>query len=156
MTCLYWKNFEVFSLTLHSHIRCDTCERAKGIYCHFNNFHSVKSPLQNSFLFFFLHKTLPFDADKFFFSVGWCWLKLIKYFIFRLSSQYQKSLDEVNETFQFYVSMLEERKAEVVRDLEQAYSGKQVQLSVFSQKAQDTVEKILQVLAWPPFTAILF
>ena len=73
-----------------------------------------------------------------------------------MSSQYQKSLDEVNETFQFYVSMLEERKAEVVRDLEQAYSGKQVQLSVFSQKAQDTVEKILQVLAWPPFTAILF
>ncbi len=42
--------------------------------------------------------------------------------------------------------MLEERKAEVVRDLEQAYSGKQVQLSVYSQKAQDTVEKILQVL----------
>ena len=63
-----------------------------------------------------------------------------------MSSQYQKSLDEVNETFQFYVSMLEERKAEVVRDLEQAYSGKQVQLSVYSQKAQDTVEKILQVL----------
>lgn len=41
--------------------------------------------------------------------------------------------------------MLEERKAEVVRDLDQAYSGKQVQLSVYSQKAQDTVEKILQV-----------
>merc|ERR1719422_2112435 len=63
----------------------------------------------------------------------------------RLSSQYQKSLDEVNETFQFYVSMLEERKAEVVRDLEQAYSSKQVALSVYSQKAQETVEKILQV-----------
>ena len=72
---------------------------------------------------------------------------MIKYFIFRLSSQYQKSLDEVNETFQFYVSMLEERKAEVLRDLDQAYSGKQVQLSVYSQKAQDTVEKILQVLS---------
>ena len=65
--------------------------------------------------------------------------------IFRLSSQYQKSLDEVNETFQFYVSMLEERKAEVVRDLEQAYSSKQVSLSVYSQKAQETVDKILQV-----------
>ena len=65
--------------------------------------------------------------------------------IFRLSSQYQKSLDEVNETFQFYVSMLEERKAEVVRELEQAYSSKQVSLSVYSQKAQETVDKILQV-----------
>ena len=62
-----------------------------------------------------------------------------------MSSQYQKSLDEVNETFQFYVSMLEERKGEVVRELEQAYSSKQVSLSVYSQKAQETVEKILQV-----------
>ena len=41
--------------------------------------------------------------------------------------------------------MLEERKAEVVRDLEQAYSSKQVSLSVYSQKAQETVDKILQV-----------
>ena len=65
--------------------------------------------------------------------------------MFRLSSQYQKSLDEVNETFQFYVSMLEERRAEVIRELEQAYSSKQVALSVYSQKAQETVEKILQV-----------
>ena len=70
---------------------------------------------------------------------------MIKYSIFRLSSQYQKSLDEVNETFQFYVSMLEERRAEVIRELEQAYSSKQVALSVYSQKAQETVEKILQV-----------
>jgi len=63
----------------------------------------------------------------------------------RLSSQYQKSLGEVNETFQFYVSMLEERKAEIVRELEQAYSSKQVALSVYSQKAQETVDKIFQV-----------
>jgi len=63
----------------------------------------------------------------------------------RLSSQYTKSVDEVNETFQFYVSMLEERKGEIVRELEQAYSSKQVALSVYSQKAQETVDKIFQV-----------
>lgn len=63
----------------------------------------------------------------------------------RLSSQYQKSLGEVNETFSFYVSMLEERKAEIARELEQAYSNKQVALSVYSQKAQETVDKIFQV-----------
>lgn len=63
----------------------------------------------------------------------------------RLSSQYQKSLGEVNETFSFYVSMLEERKAEIGRELEQAYSNKQVALSVYSQKAQETVDKIFQV-----------
>ena len=62
-----------------------------------------------------------------------------------MTSQYQKSLDEVNETFQFYSSMLDERKAEVVRELEQAYSSKQVALSVYSQKAQETVEKVTQV-----------
>jgi len=63
----------------------------------------------------------------------------------RLSCQYQKSLGEVTETFQFYVSMLEERKAEIGRELEQAYSSKQVALSVYSQKAQETVDKIFQV-----------
>ena len=51
----------------------------------------------------------------------------------------------MNETFQFYVSMLEERKAEIARELEQAYSSKQVALSVYSQKAQETVDKIFQV-----------
>lgn len=73
------------------------------------------------------------------------WLPRTKWSIPRLSSQYQKSLGEVNETFQFYVSMLEERKAEIARELEQAYSSKQVALSVYSQKAQETVDKIFQV-----------
>jgi len=63
----------------------------------------------------------------------------------RLGGQYQKAASEVNETYQFYVSMLEERRAEVSRELEQAYSSKQVALSVYTQKAQETVDKIFQV-----------
>jgi tripartite motif-containing protein 2/3 len=63
----------------------------------------------------------------------------------RLSNQYQKAICEVGETYQFYVSMLEERKAEITKELEQAYSSKQVALSVYSQKAQETVDKIFQV-----------
>jgi len=63
----------------------------------------------------------------------------------RLAGQYQKALSEVNETYQFYVSMLDERRAEIARELEQAYSSKQVALSVYSQKAQETVDKIFQV-----------
>ena len=51
----------------------------------------------------------------------------------------------MNETYQFYVSMLEERRSELTRELEQAYSTKQVALSVYSQKAQETVDKIFQV-----------
>jgi hypothetical protein len=33
----------------------------------------------------------------------------------RLAGQYQKAVSEVNETYQFYVSMLEERRAEITR-----------------------------------------
>ena len=61
----------------------------------------------------------------------------------------------MNETFSFYVSMLEERKAEISRELEQAYSNKQVALTVYSQKAQETVDKIFQVdnlnIGWSTF-----
>jgi len=63
----------------------------------------------------------------------------------RLTGQYQKAMSEVNETYQFYMSMLEERRTEISRELEQAYSSKQVALSVYSQKAQETVDKIFQV-----------
>ena len=59
-------------------------------------------------------------------------------------------MGEVNETFSFYVSMLEERKAEISRELEQAYSNKQVALTVYSQKAQETVDKIFQVSIYSP------
>ena len=38
---------------------------------------------------------------------------------YRLTGQYQKAMSEVNETYQFYVSMLEERRAEISRELEQ-------------------------------------
>ena len=46
--------------------------------------------------------------------------------------------------------MLEERKAEISRELEQAYSNKQVALTVYSQKAQETVDKIFQVGIYSP------
>ena len=45
---------------------------------------------------------------------------------FRLSSQYRKALDEVNETYQFYVSRIQERKNEILQELEQSFSNKQV------------------------------
>ncbi len=46
-----------------------------------------------------------------------CQLKLYSiYFLCdRLAGQYQKAVSEVNETYQFYVSMLEERRAEITR-----------------------------------------
>lgn len=64
----------------------------------------------------------------------------------RLKSQYNKAQNEINETFQFYTSLLEERKAEIMKELDGHYSVKQMSLNVCSQKAQDTIDKIYQVL----------
>ena len=47
--------------------------------------------------------------------------------------------------------MLEERKAELLRELEGHYSCKQVAMSVYSQKAQETVDKLYQVIIFPIF-----
>ena len=38
-----------------------------------------------------------------------------------MTGQYDKAVAEVNETFNFYMSMLAERKAEVVKELEKLY-----------------------------------
>lgn len=62
----------------------------------------------------------------------------------RLQIQYQKAQNEINETFQFYRSMLDERKAELLKELESVFSAKQISLTVIGQKAQETVDKIYQ------------
>ncbi|XP_073999293.1 tripartite motif-containing protein brain tumor isoform X2 [Rhodnius prolixus] len=62
----------------------------------------------------------------------------------RLQVQYHKAQNEINDTFQFYRSMLEERKQELLKELESVFSAKQMSLTVFGQKAQDTVDKIYQ------------
>ena len=49
---------------------------------------------------------------------------------FRLSSQYRKAVDEVNETYQFYIAMLQGRKTEVIKELEQSFRSKQVQCGI--------------------------
>ena len=62
-----------------------------------------------------------------------------------LKGQFNKANLEINETFNFYTSLLEERKNELLRELEGLYSARQLSLSNYSQKAQDTVDKIYQV-----------
>nr|MBE5724425.1 brain tumor [Cucujiformia] len=56
--------------------------------------------------------------------------------------QYHKAQTEINDTFMFYKSMLEERKQELLKELESVYSAKQISLDVATQKGQDTVEQI--------------
>ena len=66
----------------------------------------------------------------------------------RLTSQYEKAVAEVTETYNFYVSMLAERKSEVVKELEKVYSSKQVSLSVFGQKVHESTDKMEQLVAF--------
>ncbi|ROT75274.1 brain tumor protein [Penaeus vannamei] len=61
----------------------------------------------------------------------------------RLQQQYEKAQSEIHDTFNFYTTMVEERKTELLRELDSLYHAKQVSLSVFAQKAQESVEKLL-------------
>merc|ERR1719153_1854073 len=61
-------------------------------------------------------------------------IKSVDYSSSRLSSQYDKAMGEVEETYNFYMSMLAERKLDVTKEIEKLYSTKQVALSVFGQK----------------------
>ena len=63
----------------------------------------------------------------------------------RMTSQYNKAQNEINDTFQYYTSLLEERKAETLRELDSHYSVKQRSLGAVSQKAQETIDKIYHV-----------
>lgn len=69
-------------------------------------------------------------------------LKNVEHLSSRLQVQYHKAQNEINDTFQFYRSMLEERKAELLKELESMFSAKQLALGVATQKGQETVESI--------------
>ena len=62
-----------------------------------------------------------------------------------LSQHFNKSRSDINETFQYYATLLEDRKNDVLRELEGQYSRKQVALSLYSQKAHETIDRIYQV-----------
>ena len=62
-----------------------------------------------------------------------------------LTQHFSKSRSDINDTFQYYVSLLEERKHDVIRELEGQYSRKQMALSLYNQKAHETIDKIYQV-----------
>ncbi|XP_053984599.1 brain tumor protein-like [Hylaeus volcanicus] len=62
----------------------------------------------------------------------------------RLQVQYHKAQNEINDTFQFYRSMLEERKQELLKELESVFSTKQISLGVLTQKANEMADRMLQ------------
>jgi len=75
-------------------------------------------------------------------------MKSVDYSSSRLTSQYDKAVGEVDETFNFYMSMLAERKLEVIKEIEKLYSSKQVALSVFGQKVHESTDEIGQMVSF--------
>lgn len=61
----------------------------------------------------------------------------------RIQMQYHKAQNEINETYQFYRSMLDERKQELLKELESFYNAKTMSQSVLMTKSQEQIEKVL-------------
>ncbi|ESP00015.1 hypothetical protein LOTGIDRAFT_178023 [Lottia gigantea] len=59
-----------------------------------------------------------------------------------LQSQYTKAQDDINDTYNFYRAMLEERKQDSLKELDQAFNTKQVGISTLAQKITESVEKL--------------
>lgn len=62
----------------------------------------------------------------------------------RLLMQYRKAQNEINETHNFFRSMLEDRKQNVIKELENMYNCKTIHIDVLLNKTQEHVEKVLQ------------
>ena len=63
----------------------------------------------------------------------------------RLGSHYAKAKAEVNETFSYFTRALEERKTEVLRELEGIFSAKQHAISQYTERTAETVDRMYQV-----------
>lgn len=71
-------------------------------------------------------------------------IKNAEHSVARIQVQYNKAQNEINETYQFYRSMLDERKQELLKELENFYNAKNMSQSVLLTKSQDHVDKVLQ------------
>ncbi|KAJ8297484.1 hypothetical protein KUTeg_024015 [Tegillarca granosa] len=70
--------------------------------------------------------------------------KGIEHISSRLQVQYHKAQNDMNDTYNFYRAMLEERKQESMKELDQAFNAKQVAISSLAQKIQENIERLYQ------------
>lgn len=64
----------------------------------------------------------------------------------RVQILYHKAQNEVNDTFNFYHSMLEERKGECMKELDSMYNTKQTSLNAMQTKITESIEKLYQAV----------
>ncbi|XP_076343760.1 protein brain tumor-like isoform X2 [Tachypleus tridentatus] len=70
-------------------------------------------------------------------------LKTIEHSTNNIQVQYEKAQKEIKDTYQFYFSVLEERKREILKELDDAYNSKIVTISMLGQKIQENIDKII-------------
>lgn len=62
----------------------------------------------------------------------------------RIQVQYHKAQTEINETHNFYRSLLDDRKQDLLKELESFYNAKTLSQSVLVTKSQEHIDKVLQ------------
>ena len=68
--------------------------------------------------------------------------KSIEHITSRLQVQYHKAQNDINDTYNFYRAMLEERKQESLKELDQAFNSKQLLISNLNVKIQEQIDKL--------------
>ena len=61
-----------------------------------------------------------------------------------LQVHYHKAENEINDTFNFYRSMLEDRKQDALKELDSTYNAKQVALSAMAQRMTESIERLFR------------
>lgn len=62
----------------------------------------------------------------------------------QLKAQYQKAHSELNETYQFFYSMLDERKQEIQKELDGLHNAKMLAINSCVNRSKEAVDKALQ------------
>ena len=82
----------------------------------------------------------------------------------KMTTQLSKAQSDVTETYHFYRAALDDRREELLRELESVYNSKQTTLNDLGQKTQEAVERILKTCSFverlvkqsSPVEALLF
>lgn len=72
-------------------------------------------------------------------------LKSLEHNRTRMQNQVSKARDEINDTFQFYISVLEEIKAETLKELDDQYNSKLLSLTLSTSGVHEAIEKMSQL-----------
>ena len=69
-------------------------------------------------------------------------LKSIEHQMAKMQHQFTKATSEVNDTYQFCLSLLEEMKSETLKELDDQYNSRVIALTLASSKIQESIDKM--------------